>query len=400
MATTLYLIATTSGIIGIDGRPTDQSTAISLTGTAALQMLSTTIGSTNSTATVLCSTGPKTAPGLFVNSGNSPYLWISAPVSSSITISGTVTFNAWQAETAMTTNAAVGYIVWVARKDGSTSLIVSSNSGSEAALTTPAENSWTATPTSTTLDPGDVIIVAAAFDDAPSVTMASGTATLGYAGSAAGHDSFIQFTENISFASLTSSGTTTNFLADASDVGGSGSKRLWTDSASGSATYTLNTASGAGPIQLTDTAGGTALEWYTPQLQAATIEGTFSASIYGVESGTSANTAPYIRVYKTNSDGSNPIQVGRGGGTTEFGTTIAARTLKGHMGTTIVNGQRLMVRLYVYPPPLTGNMGNGFTTSMTMEDAASVSQITWPATLTEYSGVGPLTNATWGFIPI
>ncbi len=381
MATTLYFRSSTDQPRPYGGLFYRQTTW-NYTGTSTSHShsaLSTSAGSGTGTTVLTSSvTGPQTAPGMCIYR-----MWSSPPISSSVTISGTVTLNAWHYEANMSANAAIGYVIWVSRPNGTQSVIVNSNRGTESG-TSIAESSWTATPTSTTLNPGDCIVAGVFFDDASGTTMATGYQLFfGHdGGTGTGqYDSSITFTENLSFLSA-ASGTTTNLLSASSDISGTGYKKIWTDSASSQATYTVNTSEVPG--QWTSTAGGSTVEWYTPQLSATTIEGYFSASLYGQESNASANTTYLILVFKTASDGTNPIKVGQGAAVNELSVGAdASVSIVGHIKADISNGERLRVLVYRYS--CAGAYAVSSYQATLVVEGSTVSSITWPATLTEYS---------------
>ena len=332
-------------------------------------------------------TGPHDAPGIFTNSTNSGLnTWITSTVAEQVTVSGTIYFSLYVYEESTSANASPGWAIWVARPDGTESLIVSSNAATEVGTTfnptTPI--TWSATATSTTLYPGDVIVAVLYVDDAPSVTMGYNYIVRWWYQSTA-RDSTIKFSNTIYFVTDAPAGTVTKYLADASDISGTGKKKLWTDAVSSQASYVTNTVAftTATKIQITDTGGGNPLEWYTPQLQAVTIEGEITARMYAMNNYTYTNWSPGGLIYKTDSDGSNPVQIGEfrsGRGITIPTNTLGLVTFPGHVRGTLTDGQRIKI-----VPYLTGNGGGagGYTVTLSVEDT-TVTSITWPTTLTEY----------------
>lgn len=152
------------------------------------------VGTSSSVTTV---TGPTNG----VEVGNPALEWVTGPISTAVTVSGTVTFNIYAYESSMNANATVAVIM--ERLDSTfavVSTIVDSSFGTE--LTTSAAlKSWTASPTSTTLNPGDSIRVRVYFDDATASTMGSGfTCAVQYESDAASlADSHVQLTETLAF---------------------------------------------------------------------------------------------------------------------------------------------------------------------------------------------------------
>lgn len=161
--------------------------------------LSTTAGSSPQDIYADTITGPATIRlGPYGNVGQPlASFWFQA---AAVTISGTVTYNLWGYEFAMTTNA--GLRVEVARCDSAgafISYISQSSRGTEMAQTTPAVNNWTATPTSTTLTDGDWIRVQVfAVDAGGTMAAAAAGALVRINGSVAQlGDSWVQFNETV-----------------------------------------------------------------------------------------------------------------------------------------------------------------------------------------------------------
>ncbi len=121
------------------------------------------------------------------------------------------------------------------------------------------------------------------------------------------------------------------FLRDAaSDLGGAGQKALsLSRGASSTTAITTTTVSGTN-IQVTQTAGGQALTWFSDKLPAQTLSGTVTVNIRGRESATTVNAGAGILIEKTNStgtvqstilaDATIPTTI------TEYTTTDAAKT--------------------------------------------------------------------------
>jgi hypothetical protein len=122
-----------------------------------------------------------------------------------------------------------------------------------------------------------------------------------------------------------------------------------------------NTAAGpTAPLGVTDsaTAGtdGNSLAWYSDPLAAVTIAGQIVASLWGVESASTANAAPCIGVYACDATGAvvativDPATAGSQGAL-EFATTAGAKTCTITAATvadtTLAAGQRLKVTLCI-----------------------------------------------------
>jgi hypothetical protein len=113
------------------------------------------------------------------------------------------------------------------------------------------------------------------------------------------------------------------------------------------------------PLLVTDSqiAGtdGAVIGWYSDPVAAVTIAGTITASLWGQESATSANSAPCIGVYRCDPSGAvisaivNPATAGSQGAL-EFTTTAAAKTCTitaGVTSTALAAGDRLKVTLCI-----------------------------------------------------
>jgi len=132
-------------------------------------------------------------------------LFLSAPLSSAVTISGTITPNLWVKESNAAANGALRFeVFWWSPTGGLQSIGVSTDGGmtecgtSYAVRTTP-----TLTPTSTSFAVGDRVGAAFYIDDGNGVTMASGyNVYLDWGGATAGldGDSYLTFTEALSFS--------------------------------------------------------------------------------------------------------------------------------------------------------------------------------------------------------
>jgi hypothetical protein len=159
-------------------------------------------GNTNVTANTV--TGPSVGIELGTGGGAIPE-WLSEPLSADFTIAGTITLNLWCAENSMTANIAINAVI--DKVDGATGAltrIATSANATEMALTTPAAQNFTVTPTSTVCKRGDRLRVRVFIDDGGG-TMATGfTGTCYYDRNTAAvqGDSWVQFTENLTFEAV------------------------------------------------------------------------------------------------------------------------------------------------------------------------------------------------------
>lgn len=97
------------------------------------------------------------------------------------------------------------------------------------------------------------------------------------------------------------------FLRDAaSDLGGAGQKLLSKTRGASAVSKVTNSVAAGTNIQVTDTAGGQALTWFTPPLNGVTISGTVTVNLRGLESAAADNGGGGILVERT--DGSGNVQ--------------------------------------------------------------------------------------------
>lgn len=341
-------------------------------------------------------------------------LSLSYPLSAPVTITGTVTFNFWSSES--NTLANVGLIARVlALKPDSTFVTICAesawNSGGELSTTAAARN-WTTTPTTTSLDIGDRICLCWGYDDAGG-TMASGFLvniwTEGTPGGTTG-DSWVQFTETLSFDTTTPGGTSI-FLTDSAaaiDPGGSSvdSKEAWTSRGAGAVSAVMNTANGPialGTNQWTTSAGGNTIEWYSRRLGAVTLQGKVYCKVRAFESNGAIFASCVVEIARVDEDGSNPVIWARGvlaNLTVHFVTALGTSELTREAylsGNPLgCNGHRLRFRVYcddVYLTAPSGPQTAGGTATLKYAGAAGATGdtfFTFSQTLTEFVAPGPV----------
>jgi hypothetical protein len=160
------------------------------------------------------------------------------------------------------------------------------------------------------------------------------------------------FLTNASMASVTPSGAETTRWKAAGSAGGP---------ASGAKACNKNTVAGpTAPLPVTDsqTAGtnGNTLAWYSDPVAAVTIAGQITASLWGAESATTANSAPCIGVYRCDALGAvisaivDPATAGSQGAA-EFSTTAGSKTCTVAAATVVdtalAAGDRLKITLLI-----------------------------------------------------
>jgi len=141
--------------------------------------------------------------------GGTKTIWLSAPLASGVTISGTITPNLWGLESNGQCNCGARYEVlrWSVAAGGIvSSLGISTDGGvTEWGTSAAVRTSPTLTPTSTGFSTGDRIALVIYNDDGNGVTEGSGRNwTLDYdAGTGADGDTYLSFTETLSFSADT-----------------------------------------------------------------------------------------------------------------------------------------------------------------------------------------------------
>lgn len=198
--------------------------------------------------------------------------------------------------------------------------------------------------------------------------------------------------------SLIPQSTTTIHLTDTASTVSTAAvdREAWTSRGSGVADDVTNTSAGpVSPIQTTDTAGGTVVDWWTKQLQACTLGGVVEVRIQGKVSSTSTYAVPRVEIAVCNSDGSSPTVWGASNHPWEFSTTEVSRTwpVSGD-DVSISAGQRLRIRLYLDDgPSVDGNSTTSMVTGRTVtlyyngtaDNSTGDSRLTFPISLSEYS---------------
>jgi hypothetical protein len=180
-----------------------------------MRLANTTQGSSKTTFVTNSIAGPITAqqwPSSYIitaTAGGVRGIWLSAPLSSAVTISGTITPNFWGLESNGTCNCGFRYEVlrWSKAEGGFvSSLGISTNDGAtEWGTSAAVRTAPTLSPTSTNFAAGDRIGIVIYNDDASGTTEGSGkTWTLDYdAATGVDGDSYLSFTESLSFNSDT-----------------------------------------------------------------------------------------------------------------------------------------------------------------------------------------------------
>ena len=194
----------------------DATAAIQQSPDIVFRLANSTQGSTKVTTTTNSIAGPvsgqywpsaTTSHIVTKTAGGTKTIWISAPLSSGVTISGTITPNLWGKESNSNCNCTARYEVlrWSVATGGIvSSLGISTDGGvTEWGTTVAVRTTPTLTPTSTAFVAGDRIVIIIYNDDGNGVTEGNGrTWTLDYHGATPGADgdTYLSFTESITFS--------------------------------------------------------------------------------------------------------------------------------------------------------------------------------------------------------
>ena len=316
-----------------------------------------TQGTSATSATRTITSGPTSGEEVPIN-----YEWISYPLSADVTISGTITFNLRMAENAMTANAGAQCVIERIDNLGATiSTIVNSERGTEMGTAQAAQN-WTASPTSTDMKKGDRFRIRVAVNDAGGTLTGGGGqfATLWWGGTAgASGDTYVQFNETFTFLfdndpdfgrpELTGS---QYFLRDTTGPAvGANIEKLMSTSRGASATSVVTSVPNGfvSPVQLTNSAGGTAVEWYTPQLNAFTLADAVQCRSWA-KTGGSISCGVMAEIAVCDNDGTNVTVFGFNGddnsGTLSTTDNVLSHWIFGP-DISVATGQRLRYRLYI-----------------------------------------------------
>lgn len=346
-------------------------------------------------------TGPTSGVEVTALAGGLPTERLSQPVSGDVTIAGTITVNLYAFESDMAANVAINCIIEkIAAATGTLTEIGRSARTTELG-TAVSVQSFTITPTSTVMNRGDRFRVRVYGDDSATTMAAGNTFTFQYGGAAAGdYDSYISFTETFTLEGSDPAGTTlylTNTAAGI-DPGSATEKEMWTSRGGGVQTAVTNTAAGwTTPIQCTDIAGGTNVEWYSKKLTAFTLGGKALLNLRGLESNAVANCQFAVEIAVCAADGTGAVTWGiarmlvAGGINAELATAQSARTVYvSGDDVSVAEGNRLRVRVFADDSNQLA-MAAGYTMTLhyagTSGGASGDSYLILPQTVSEYSAV-------------
>ena len=363
------------------------------------KLLSTTRGASATSDAINSVAGPTNGIEVDTSIQSYPIEWITPPLAGAVTISGSITWNLRAAEFSMSDNCAVnGRIEKIDGATGALTLIDQTSRTTEVALSE-AANNFAETPASgVACLKGDRLRVIVYFDDAGTMAV-GGPITFWYDGptDSASGDSYVTLTEDLSFVT-TPAGTTIYPTNTASAVSTSDVDReAWTSRGAGVQSDVTNTAAGpTAPIQVTDTAGGTAVSWFTRQLNAFTLSGAVEVNLRANAS-LSATADLGVEIARVDNDGTNATVWATGlicrSTGTEFPNVLD--TVEGvHNGLVsgndlaISGGQRLRIRLFIDDPGVNMPASRNATIyyAGTSGGASGDMYLTFTQTLTEGTG--------------
>src|SRR5262245_18498147 len=240
--------------------------------------------------------------------------WMSPPVTSSFTISGSITVNLYGSESSMNANATPEMIIYKVAPDGTTTLIDDIELGTELGTTTALITGSHTPGAGVAMNAGDCLAFSLGYNDATATTMASGfTLQCVFDGSAgATGDGFVQFTETFSINSTAPAGTK-YYLKSATETGVSvaseDSRQVSAVDPGTGSTVTLTTNPTAGPtaaFRATSSGGGNVTAWYSPALGTQTLTGIIRVNLSTVTQSTGSGAMSRYELVLCNGDGSSP----------------------------------------------------------------------------------------------
>jgi hypothetical protein len=371
-------------------------------GTSPPLLLTETIG-TGAGSTLGTTTVAGMTAGRLLPTETNPRFFITAPLAADVTIIGTVSFDVYAHESSMNANATVRVALYRVDEQGGLTLIVDSSFGTELG-TSKALKSWTASPTSTAMKRGDRFAALVLWDDAGAITMGNGfTCTFTFGGeNADASDSRISFTETPTFITADPSGSTYYLRDTASDI--SGGKVLSTVQGSGTVEAVHTTLTG--PLtfpgdQWTLTAGGSDAEWFTPALDAFTLQDVVLAEVRNrgtlladrLENSASPFDTLVLELAVVDADGTNPVVWAR-----SYTSTTDTADPKKHYLTgpalAVGQGKRLRFRPFSDDFRPSGDQVSGTDRTIRYDGTSTyATRLIFTQTITEASGVSYVDGA-------
>lgn len=238
---------------------------------------SATEGVANTSAVNNTVAGPATTDYLYAITGSVLASWVSDGLAADVNLAGSIVFNVWASENSMSANVAIACKIEVWDYDLSVRLatLISGTSDNVELGTSRTAHNWSATPTAYQARRGDKIVVIWQYKDGGGTQAAGFTTQMAYDGtSGADGDTYVTFTETLTFSSAISDPTQKLYLRDSGpDLSANVDKLLETTAGTSAILKTTDTVSGGfGPWPPTDTQGGTQITWWSKALVAQTLQ--------------------------------------------------------------------------------------------------------------------------------
>jgi hypothetical protein len=166
-------------------------------------------------------------------------------------------------------------------------------------------------------------------------------------------------------------------------------RESWTSRGAGVVDDVRNTVTGpTSGVQITDTAGGTVVDWFTRQLSAVTLTNAIAVNLRGLKSHDLADARLACQIAVVDGDGTNPVIIAYARGH-EGELTLTEAAYLFYLGiadAVIAGGQRLRIRVFLDDSTqvmTTGHTGT-FYYAGTSGGASGDSYLTFTETLTEF----------------
>lgn len=302
-----------------------------------------TAKNTAATATVAGAT-----PGVEIKISSFEAVWYSPPLAAAATISGSITWNIWGFESSATANVAInGRLEVIDPTTGVITLIDQTARTIEMPTVNGVMNFAETPAAGITCKKGDRLRVRIFGDDAG--TMATGFSfVMAYNGptAAASGDTWLQLTENLTFVAEPAG--TQIFPTEVPSPVATAATDLeaWTGRGGGVQTAVTNRIVGwTAPVQCTDTAGGTVVDWWTRPLVAFTLGQAVRVNVRGLRS---AFLSLRCEVAVTAGDGTAAVVWASGGNGADpsASETVQSFLISGN-DVAVNSGQRLRIRFSI-----------------------------------------------------
>jgi len=320
------------------------------------------------------------------------WFYSSPPIASSVTVSGSMTFNIWAYESSMSANAAINLHVMKVTPDGTISNVIATSRTTELGTSTAVAN-WSATPSSVSFAKGDRILVAPFIRNVG--TMGDSYQIYFSTNGTSGNDgdTYVTFTETITFQSVPT-GTSVYLTTESTGINpGAGTElKAWTSAGSGGSTaIAVSTSTEMSGIQLK--VSGTEVDWYTQPLVSGTLSGTVFINYWqGQDSPYGSYNGLNCEISITNEDGTSPVFWGKNIGLNYYSSgSLLWLSVCGY-DASITDGQRIRIRFLLDETGQVVPYIAGTTTTLyfagSTPDVSGDTYLTFPITLTEYGGGG------------